>query len=150
MRNWHCRHAVRLVLAFMAVSLGSTPSIAGAESYPSRMIRIIVGGTSGTPPDTISRIVANDIGETEGWRVIVENKPGAIQTIGAAEVLKQPADGYSILCISLPAVAAPVLLPNVGFRLETDFMPVVKIATAYHVLPVGDLRARRRNCNSLL
>ena len=62
-----------------------------AEPYPSGMIRIICANASGTPPDIVSRIIANELSESEGWRVIVENKPGAISTIGAAEVIKQPA-----------------------------------------------------------
>jgi len=85
----------------------------------------------------VCRIIANELAESEGWRVVVENKPGAIQTIGAAEVLKQPADGYSVLSIALSASAAPALLPNVGFSLDTDFAPVIKLAAAYHVLVVN-------------
>jgi hypothetical protein len=58
--------------------------------------------------------------ESEGWNVIVENKLGAIQTIGLAEVLRQPADGYTIASIALPPSAAPALLPNVTFRLDMN------------------------------
>ena len=61
------------------------------------MIRIVLGGGAGTPPDIITRIVANELGQSEGWRIVVENKPGAIGTLAAGEVLKQPADGYTIL-----------------------------------------------------
>jgi tripartite-type tricarboxylate transporter receptor subunit TctC len=93
-------------------------------------------GLAGTPPDIMGRIVANELAESEGWRVIVENKPGAIQMIGLAEVLKQPADGYTIASIALPASAAPALLPKLEFRLDTDFAPVIKLASAYHVLVV--------------
>ena len=56
-----------------------------------------------TPPDIISRLVANEITQSEGWRMVVENKPGAMQTIGGAEVLKQPADGYTVCAVALPA-----------------------------------------------
>ncbi len=108
----------------------------GAQPYPSSMIRIVVPSAAGTPPDIMGRIVAGELSESERWRVIVEDKPGAIQTIGLAEVLKQPADGYTLASIALPAAAAPALLPNLGFRLETDFEPVVKLASAYHVLVV--------------
>jgi len=84
----------------------------------------------------MGRIIARELSEGEGWQVIVENKPGAIQTIGLAEVLKQPANGHTLASIALPSAAAPLLLPNVGFRLDTDFVPVVKLATAYQVLVV--------------
>jgi tripartite-type tricarboxylate transporter receptor subunit TctC len=66
--------------------------------------------------------------------VIVENKPGAVLTIGGSEVLKQPADGHSVYAMALPVSAAPAFLPNMPFRLETDFAPVIKISTSYNVL----------------
>jgi tripartite-type tricarboxylate transporter receptor subunit TctC len=100
------------------------------------MIRIVVVSPAGTPPDIVTRIVANELGQTEGWRIVVENKPGAIGSIGGAEVLKQPADGYSIAAIALGHSAAPALLPKVGFRLDTDFTPVIKLMTAHHLLVV--------------
>jgi tripartite-type tricarboxylate transporter receptor subunit TctC len=84
----------------------------------------------------MGRVISSELAESENWRIIVENKPGAIQTIGLAEVLKQPADGYTIASIALPASAAPALLPNLGFRLDMDFAPVIKLASAYHVLVV--------------
>jgi tripartite-type tricarboxylate transporter receptor subunit TctC len=109
---------------------------AQAQSYPSNIIRMIVPSPAGTPPDIMGRLMANELGEAEGWRVIVENKVGAIQTIGLAEALKQPADGYTLASIALPASAAPALIPNVSFKLDTDFVPVIKLASAYHILVV--------------
>src|SRR5215204_4108061 len=82
------------LLALVVIAMASP---AGAQPYPSSMIRIVVAGAAGTPPDTISRIVANELGGSEGWRIVVENKPGAMQTIAGSEVLKQPADGYTII-----------------------------------------------------
>src|SRR5262245_34061367 len=123
-------------LALLAMTIAPIASPAGAQTYPSGMIRIVVPDPAGTPPDTMGRIIARELSEGEGWQVIVENKPGAIQTIGLAEVLKQPANGHTLASIALPSAAAPLLLPNVGFRLDTDFVPVVKLATAYHVLVV--------------
>lgn len=118
-------------LAFAAIV-----SAAAAQTYPSGMIRMIVPSPAGTPPDIMGRIIANELSESEGWRVIVENKVGAIQTIGLAEALKQPADGQTLASIALPASAAPALMPNVSFRLDADFAPVIKLASAYHVLVV--------------
>src|SRR5262245_33573834 len=102
----------RLAIPLAVVSLGaSVPAV--ARSYPSSMIRIVIGGPAGTPTDIVTRIVANELGQTEGWRIVVENKPGAVATIAGAEVLKQPADGYSIYATALPAAAAPALLPDI-------------------------------------
>ena len=110
---------------------------AGAEPFPgSRPIRIVVPTSPGSPPDVIARVIATDVSEAEGWRVVVENRPGALQTIGMTDVLNQPADGLSIFPFSLGAIPTPILLPGKGIRLETDFAPVVKVATGSNVLVV--------------
>jgi tripartite-type tricarboxylate transporter receptor subunit TctC len=122
-----CRLA-QIGLLLLALIMLATASPIGAQPYPSSsMVRIVVPSAAGTPPDIMGRIVASELSESEGWRVIVENKPGAIQTIGLAEVLKQPADGYTVASTALPSSAAPALLPNVGFRLNSDFAPVIKL-----------------------
>jgi tripartite-type tricarboxylate transporter receptor subunit TctC len=123
-------------LALLGLALIGMASVASAQFYPSGMIRVVVPGSAGTPPDIMARLVARELGESEGWRLIVEDKPGAIGTIGLADVLKQPADGYTIASVALLDSAAPALLPNVSFRLDTDFRPVIKLASAYHVLVV--------------
>jgi tripartite-type tricarboxylate transporter receptor subunit TctC len=133
------RHLSPAGLVLLALAVVEMQLPAGAQPYPSSMIRIVVAGAAGTPPDTISRIVANELGGSEGWRIVVENKPGAMQTIAGSEVLKQPADGYTIISTSLPGMVAPVLLPNVGYRLDTDFAPVIKLSTSYNVLVVHPL-----------
>jgi len=124
------------VLPLLALGVVALASSVYAESYPSNMIRMVVPSAAGTPPDIMGRVISSELAESENWRLIVEDRPGAIQTLGLAEVLKQPADGYTIASIALPAAAAPALLPNLGFRLDTDFAPVIKLASAYHVLVV--------------
>src|ERR1700737_3236625 len=121
-----------LLLLPFVVTLGSP---AYADPYPSNVIRIGVPTTPGTPPDIISRIIANELSESDGWKVIVENRGGALQTIATADVLKQPADGYTLLAMSVPMMAAP-MLPHLGLRPETDFAPVIKLSASYNVLVV--------------
>jgi tripartite-type tricarboxylate transporter receptor subunit TctC len=132
----HARQFSPFGLPLLALAAIALASPLYAELYPSNMIRVVVPSAAGTPPDIMGRVISSELAESENWRIIVENKPGAIQTIGLAEVLKQPADGYTIASIALPASAAPALLPNLGFRLDTDFAPVIKLASAYHVLVV--------------
>ena len=84
---------------------------AGAQQFPATTIRI-VAGAAGNPGDITSRIIANELAQSEGWRVIVENRPGAMQTIAAAEVLKQPPDGHTIFLAALPTTVAPALWPT--------------------------------------
>jgi tripartite-type tricarboxylate transporter receptor subunit TctC len=137
MPNRPTQYLCRFGLPLLALGLCTTASPLVAQPYPSNMIRIIIGGPAGTPGDIISRIIANELGESEGWRIIVENKPGAMGTIAAVEVLKQPADGYTINSVTLPSVVAPALLSNIKFDRDTDFEPVIKLITAYHVLVVN-------------
>jgi tripartite-type tricarboxylate transporter receptor subunit TctC len=128
------RSSIALLVFTLAAAL---PLPVFGQEFPTGLIRLVVPSPTGTPPDTIGRIVANEITESEGWRLIAENKPGAIQTIGLAEVLKRPADGYTLAAIALSSTAARALLPNVAFRLDSDFAPVIKLASAYHILVVN-------------
>jgi tripartite-type tricarboxylate transporter receptor subunit TctC len=122
-----------LVWLPLIATLGS-PAYAGP--YPSNVIRIVVPTTPGTPPDIISRIIANELSESDEWKVIVENRGGALQTIATADVLKQAPDGYTVLAMSVPIMAAPALLPQLGLRPVTDFAPVIKLSASYNVLVV--------------
>src|SRR3954464_3536880 len=112
----------------------SLPGSVGAQSYPSNLIRIVVPAGAGTPPDIISRIVAGELAAGEDWRVIVENRPGALQTIAMNDVSNHPADGYSLLTMSLPITVTPTLLPKAGIRPDVDFDAVIKISKSYTVL----------------
>src|SRR5258708_10390321 len=125
------RTLVLLTLVFM-----SGASAYSADTYPSKVIRIVVPTTPGTPPDVISRIVANELSESNGWKVVIENRGGALQSIAAIDVLKQESDGYTLLAMSVPLMAAPALFPDLGLRPEMDFVPVIKLSTSYNVLVV--------------
>jgi len=107
------------------------------QGFPAGPIRVVVPTAPGTPPDIISRIIAQELSDAEGWRVVVENRPGATQTIGGAEVIKQAADGQTIFAMSVPISAAPALLQNMPFKLNEDFTPVIKVSTSYNVLVVN-------------
>jgi len=110
---------------------------ARAQSFPSKVVRFVVPNSASTPPDILARIVANALGDLEGWRTIVENKPGAVLTLGIGEVLKQPADGYTLFSITTPITAVPALMPNASIDLDRDFAPVIRIGTGYNVLVVN-------------
>ena len=121
-----------------AVGLGAAGfQPAFAQPYPSSVIRIVVPTSASTPPDILARIIATALSDGEGWKVVVENKPGAVMTIGAMEVLKQPADGYTLLSVTAPIAAVPALVPNASFNIETDFAPLIQVGTGYNVLVVN-------------
>jgi tripartite-type tricarboxylate transporter receptor subunit TctC len=83
-----------------------------------------------------SRVIAAEVTGAEGWRFVIDNRPGALQTIGIAEVLKQAADGYVIYPMSVPTAAVPSLMPKLGLRPDTDFASVIKVSKSYNVLVV--------------
>ena len=124
------------VFAAAACLLLQPPS-AHAQSYPSRPIRIIVPASVSTPPDIVTRIAVNAINESEGWNMVVENRPGAGQVLGAREVLKQSADGYTLLTVGFPLTVSQTLVPDAGFDLNTDFAPVSQLAISGNVLVVN-------------
>ena len=126
------------IAALIVGALGfPAQSDAQSPSFPSRTIRIVVPGPPAGPPDILSRVLAAELSKSEGWQVVVENKAGALQTLGGLEVLKQAADGHTLFAMSLPAAAASALLSNAGFRLDTDFTPVAKLGVSYNVLALN-------------
>ena len=110
---------------------------ARGQSFPSNLVRFVVPGSPSTPPDILARIVANALAEGEGWNTIVEDKPGAVMTLGAAEVLKQATDGHTLLSVTAPIAAMPALMPSASINMERDFAPVIQVATGYNVLVVN-------------
>src|SRR5436305_11743737 len=115
-----------LLLAGLAgLMLGGS---ARAQSYPSNVIRIVVPAGAGTPPDIISRVIANELAVAEGWRLVVEDRPGALQTIAMNDLGNHPADGYTLLTMSLPITVTPTLFPKGETRPDVDFDPVIKIS----------------------
>lgn len=128
---------VRGSLALLALGLAATPSTTHAQTYPWKPIRFVAPTAPGSPPDIISRIIATELSQSEKWQTVVENRLGAMQTLGAAEVIKQDADGHSILAVTLPLMAAPALMPKIGYKFDTDFIPLIKASVGYNMLVVG-------------
>jgi tripartite-type tricarboxylate transporter receptor subunit TctC len=121
-----------------ALTLGASAfTQSHAQSFPSNVIRFVVPNSASTPPDILARIVANALSDVEGWRTIVENKPGAVMTLGIGDVLRHEADGHTLFSVTTPITAVPALMPNASIDLDRDFAPVIRIATGYNVLVVN-------------
>ena len=135
--KWLYSAALRSALVFAALAIVWTASRAEAQSYPSRPIRLIVPASVSTPPDIVSRIVVNALNESEGWNIVVENKPGAAQLLGTREALKQPADGYTLLTVGFPLTVTQSLVPDAGIDLTADIAPIAQLVTTGNVLVVN-------------
>ncbi len=123
------------VLTFALATCLSTTGF--AQSYPGKLIKIIVGYSPGGGVDLVARLVAQSLGEQMGHGVVVENRPGAGGTIGAGAVAKAEPDGYTLLaCSNSEITVAPHLFHNLPYNPRRDLLPVVIAASAPSVLVV--------------
>ncbi len=105
-----------------------TPSDGLAQT--GRPLRLVVPYGSGGAPDVVSRTLAQRLGETAGWQVIVENRPGAGGVVAAETVMKSPADGWTVFIADTGHYAiSPALIPKLPFDPIRDFVPVSHIAS---------------------
>lgn len=124
----------------LAATLGALPALpAMAQTYPSRPLRLVVPFPPGGSTDIVARLVAQKLGEALGQPMIVDNRAGAGGMIGAENVAKSPADGYSLLLASSgPIVIVPALQPKLGYDSVRDFAPISIIATIPTMLVVNE------------
>ena len=130
-----------LLLAASLVAAGS----AGAQTFPSKQITLVVPFTAGGPTDTLARILTERMSRTLGQTVIVENTTGAAGTIGVARVARAAPDGYTIgIGHWSTHVVNPAIYP-LTFDILNDFEPLAMIATNPQLLvsrkdfPANDL-----------
>lgn len=115
----------RLILscAGLLMTLGSTYTF--ADNYPSKPIKAIVPFAAGSATDQIGRAFAAKMAESLGQPVIIENRPGANGMIGAEQVAKSPADGYTLLFGTNSTNAAlKSLVKNLPYNQDTAFTPI--------------------------
>lgn len=112
-------------------------SIAAADTFPERAVRIIVPYTPGGFNDTLARVVGDRLSKAWNQPVVVENKPGGNTTVGNNLVAKAAPDGYTILITPLPFSALPGLYgPQLPYDALKDFSPLVLAASTQNVLAV--------------
>ena len=123
--------------ALLALALLSWFSLAYAQPYPSKPIRIIVPYAAGGTSDILARQIGPKLTEAWGQPVIVENKPGANGNVGADFVAKSAPDGYTLLLTDLGGlVISASVYPKLPFNPAQDFTPVVMVSYSPHVLAV--------------
>jgi len=111
----------RALLAFIALWAG----IAGAQDFPAKPLRLVIGYAAGGPTDVIGRLIAQDMAASLGQPVVVENKTGANGLIGTLEVKKAPPDGYTLLVTTLSHnVNALLMADKKPYDPLKDFTPI--------------------------
>jgi tripartite-type tricarboxylate transporter receptor subunit TctC len=128
-----------IVLAIAGAATLAPP--AGAEAplaadFPGRPVTFVVPGPVGGVTDTLCRMVADKLRQSFGRPVVVENRPGAVGSIGASAVASAQPTGHTLLCTpDAPIVLSPLI--NRGLPYGPDaFEPVVSLATTYSIVAV--------------
>jgi tripartite-type tricarboxylate transporter receptor subunit TctC len=129
----------RCIRALTALAIACIASAAMAQAWPSKPIRYIVPFAPGGTTDILARTIADPLGKALGVPVIVDNKPGAGGGVGAAEVAKAPADGYTIMggTISTHAINAS-LYSSLPYDPVKDFVPITLIARVPNMLVINN------------
>lgn len=135
----------RLCTTLTALCLASAPLsspsfAASAEGdYPSRAIRMIVPFAPGGGADLTARKIAQPLADKLGQNVIIDNRPGAGGTLGANQVVRAEADGYTLL-YTTPGqqMTAPYLIPNLPYDALKDLRAVGMLTMGFNVLVVNN------------
>ena len=125
---------MRIAAALLALLFAS---LAVAQEYPAKPIRMVVGFPPGGGTDVAARILAPKLAEQLGQPVVIENRPGATGTTAAAQVAASPGDGYTIMMghVAVNAIA-PSLFANLGYDVARDFAPIAIAASVPHLVTV--------------
>ncbi|CAN5815330.1 tripartite tricarboxylate transporter substrate binding protein [soil metagenome] len=110
------------------------PSAALAQGFPNKAITIVVPFAAGSPTDVIARAFGNDFGQILNTPVIIDNRPGASQTIAGTYVARATPDGYTLMFANLPAIVAPSLQSRLAYNGLRDFAPISDVLTIGFVL----------------
>ena len=119
------KRAVRLIYVLFTVAgaFGANQVLAQA-AFPSKNIKIIVPVTTGGPSDLVARILARELETSMGKPMIIENRPGASQTVGANAVAKAEPDGYTLLQAAANMAINPFLMSDLPYDTLKDFAPI--------------------------
>jgi tripartite-type tricarboxylate transporter receptor subunit TctC len=137
MQRWKCAGLIPLSPALSAAAAIGLSLMAGnaamAQTYPSKLIKIICSIPSGSPIDATARLMATDLSNRLGKPVIVENRPGGGGIIGVNEFAKAAPDGHTLLFGAIgDAFAAKI----VGHDPAKDFVPVATVSSFAWILVV--------------
>lgn len=128
------RQALGAAAGMAAVPL--LPAWAWALDYPNRPIHVAVGFAAGLAPDIVARIIAKSLSERLGQNVIVDDRPGAGSNIAADVVVHAPADGYTLLYVTLGNAINASFYRHLDFDITKDIAPIAGVVRSPSVLAV--------------
>lgn len=122
--------------AFLLALLMSVATLAAADTFPSRPIRLVVPFPPGGGSDAVARALSTKLGEVLGQSIVVDNRAGAAGLLATTQVAMSPPDGYTLLLADTPFAANLSVYPKPGYTLE-DFAPIGQVAAVPLFLVVG-------------
>jgi tripartite-type tricarboxylate transporter receptor subunit TctC len=125
-----------LLKAAVSLVILGLSNISFAQSYPTKIITIVVPFPAGGTTDVLAREVANKLSTAIGQQVIVDNKPGAGATLGASAVAKAAPDGYTLLMGAVHHTVASNVYKKLSYDFQKDFSPITTVAMVPNVLVV--------------
>jgi tripartite-type tricarboxylate transporter receptor subunit TctC len=117
-----------LHLAAGAAAVPVVPRIAWAQAYPTRPVRLIIGIAPGSSPDILGRLMAQWLSNRLGQPFIVENRPGGGGNIAIEAVVKAPADGHTLLLVTIQSAVNATLYDKLNYNFIRDMAPVASIS----------------------
>src|SRR5476649_2953589 len=113
-----------VLIALASCAIAVAPPAANSQAYPTKSIRFIVPVTTGGPSDLVARLLGDKLAVSLGKPVIVDNRPGASNTVGAAMVAKAEPDGYTLLEAAANMATIHILMTDLPFDAVKDFAPI--------------------------
>ena len=110
------------------------PGLAAAGDYPTRPVHLLVGFAPGLAPDIVARLIAQPLSEKLGQNIIIDNRPGAGSNIAADAVVHAPADGYTLLYVTLGNAINASFYQHLDFDITRDIAPVAGTVRSPSVL----------------
>jgi tripartite-type tricarboxylate transporter receptor subunit TctC len=126
----------KISLGSVAVMFALISASAFSQAFPSKPLRLVVPTSPGGILDLVARLLGQKMTEQTGQTVVVENRAGASNNIGTEFVARAPADGYTMVSVTLPFVVNPGVFPSLPFNPERDFAPVSLVAAGSYLLVV--------------
>lgn len=134
-KDYHMkRNSISIAAALLGAMFAFASGTTFAQSYPTKPVRILVGFAPGGGTDIMARAVAAKMTDSMKQQFIVENRPGANANLAAKLAAEAPADGYTILFMSVAHIMSKPVYKNLGYDIERDLTPITVVSEVSNVL----------------